>query len=719
MNAPDSTATTPLTIGEKFAVHYLLKRRLGMGRLGEVWLATDTRLDMPVALKFFEAYEHIPTLETASRKMMKLIHPHVVRVFDFADDGQRCAVVMEYLDGGSLARRLKEQENGCFEPAQIQDWVKQLWSALAELQQSGIVHGNINLANLGIAETGELKIMEAGFLDIRMAALTPEMTFSYLPCLTPQILTGKAPSQMDDSYAVGACVYEMLTGKPVFLGANLPQQIRDREITPVAQRRAEIGVGTQPVPQDWEEWIARALAKSPYDRPVAAEISEHLRNAPPVSTLTAEQAALAEKQASSPAARLSDIQAKIRTLPKQAWIGLGAAAALAVFYFTAWQPAQSALTKMEDEFRILRRKATTEEPATLAKLWADFQTTYEAPISFTARDTEMLTDASDYQLIQQKAADEQARLAKAEAQRLQDKREADIKKLTESLLAKVNVATEADNKDLPAATNLKQWQVLLTSMDESTERYKETGELPASFKVARKEVEEKIAYWTGEQKAEEAAYAGYQQKLSLELDRLKTVFADTTKGAGPKIEEINKVLAAFIVAPKGALDSHMGMIQQLQGWQTEWTGKMQSEAPPLPLPIKDLFANTPYKDLAEDKLMAVLAKVYDGYGLNPKEDLDRKKLHEAIVKQQKDSGGIITGQLALPDLAKAAIPVDKPVEEIDKFVTGLMAPVTKVSSGSSGSRRKKVPVEEPGFFNRTGSAIKGLFTKDSKTTKKK
>lgn len=700
-------SVTPLSPGVRFSEHYLLKRRLGMGRLGEVWLATDTRLDMPVALKFFEAYEHIPTLETAARKMMKLIHPHVVRVFDFADDGQRCAVVMEYLDGGSLARRLKEQENGCFEPAQIQDWVKQLWSALAELQQSGIVHGNINLANLGIAETGELKIMEAGFLDIRMAALTPEMTFSYLPCLTPQILTGKAPSQMDDSYAVGACVYEMLTGKPVFLGANLPQQIRDREITPVAQRRAEIGVGTQPVPQDWEEWIARALAKSPYDRPVAAEISEHLRNAPPVSTLTAEQAALAEKQASSPSARLSDIQAKIRTLPKQAWIGLGAAAALAVFYFTAWQPAQSALTKMEDEFRILRRKATTEEPATLAKLWADFQTTYEAPISFTARDTEMLTDASDYQLIQQKAADEQARLAKAEAQRLQDKRKADIKKLTESLLGKVASAQVSFNdKTILAAQNLKGWQAVLADLDQRTAPYKESDDLPASLKLAHKEVEEKIAYWTGEQQRQDAEYASYQQKLSNELDRIKTLIDDNNLGAGPKKLEIDKALAAFSTAPLSALDGHVAMISMLQGWSKDWAIKMEEAIPKVPLAIKDLFANTPYKDLAEDKLKALLPKLNKAYNIT-EADPDRTKLHQAIVDAQRASPqGLVDGKIRLEDLTKAELPTEIDEKGITSLISGLTKTVS--SSGSSGgSRRRKTPPPPPSLLDRAKNFFKG------------
>jgi serine/threonine protein kinase len=639
--------------------------------------------------------------------MMKLIHPHVVRVFDFADDGQRCAVVMEYLDGGSLARRLKEQENGCFEPAQIQDWVKQLWSALAELQQSGIVHGNINLANLGIAEAGELKIMEAGFLDIRMAALTPEMTFSYLPCLTPQILTGKAPSQMDDSYAVGACVYEMLTGKPVFLGANLPQQIREREITPVAQRRAEIGVGTQPVPQDWEEWIARALAKSPYDRPVAAEISEHLRTAPPVSTLTAEQAALAEKQASSPAARLSDIQAKIRTLPKQAWIGLGAAAALAVFYFTAWQPAQSALTKMEDEFRILRRKATTEEPATLAKLWADFQTTYEAPISFTARDTEMLTDASDYQLIQQKAADEQARLAKAEAQRLQDKRKADIKKLTESLLGKVASAQVSFNdKTILAAKNLKGWQAVLADLDQRTAPYKESDDLPASLKLAHKEVEEKIAYWTGEQQRQDAEYASYQQKLSNELDRIKTLIDDNNLGAGPKKLEIDKALAAFSTAPLSALDGHVAMISMIQGWSKDWAIKMEEAIPKVPLAIKDLFANTPYKDLAEDKLKALLPKLNKAYNIT-EADPDRTKLHQAIVDAQRASPqGLVDGKIRLEDLTKAELPTEIDEKGITSLISGLTKTVS--SSGSSGgSRRRKTPPPPPSLLDRAKNFFKG------------
>lgn len=276
----DLASPAPLSQGCLFADRYLLKRRLGLGRLGEVWQANDKRLEMEVALKFFDQPEHHARLESAARKCMKITHPHIVRVYDFHNDGTRYALVMEYLEGGSLARRLKEREAGCFEPAEIQQWVKQLWSGLAELHEQGLIHGNLNLANLGIAGSGELKMLECGFYEIRSASLNPEQTFSYLPCISPQVLNGKAPGPMDDSYAAGACIYELLTGKPPFLGGNLIQQIKEREITPVAIRRAEIGVGHQPVPQPWEDWISRCLAKSPYDRPTAEEMRNGLQSAP-------------------------------------------------------------------------------------------------------------------------------------------------------------------------------------------------------------------------------------------------------------------------------------------------------------------------------------------------------------------------------------------------------------------------------------------------------
>jgi serine/threonine protein kinase len=714
--------SSPLSPGAKFADRYILKRRLGLGRLGEVWLADDTRLEMDVSLKFFDAIENRELLETAARRCMKVMHPHIVRVYDFTGDDQRCALVMEYLEGGSLARKLKEQESGCFEPAAIQEWMKQLWSALAELHEQNLSHGNLNLANLGIAGTGELKILEAGFFDIRSAALNPDQTFSFLPCLTPQILSGKKPGPMDDSYAAGACAYELLTGKPVFLGANLPQQIQEREVTPVALRRAEIGVGVQPVPQEWEQWIARCLSKSAYDRPESREMRDTLRDAPPVNTITEEEAAAATRQANSPAAKLGAAKEKLCSLPQQAWIGLGAAAAAAVFYFVSWQPAQKALTEMDAAFDDLKRKTISESepPATLVIAWKEFQEKFDTPIAYSDEDAEMLDDAADFQIAQQKAADDAERARKAEAERLAEEREEKLEKLAKTLEDKVSAGLAAfSDKTVPASENLAGWQKILGDYDERLKDFKEGDDIPAAIKVLRKSIDEQIAVWTGEQKRQESDYASYLQKLSNSLDEATRIVSIPDKGASPKLTELESLIKALPVTPMTTQNSHTELLGKLTALQTDWKTKAMDEAPKEPLALAALFAGTAYANLPEDKLKALLPKVYQSLavGVEPKDDADRKKLHEAIIKKQTAAGGIPTGVLALEDLTKAEIPIPKDEKELTDFVTSLMPKSTSSAKKRYSSSKKKAEEEEPGFwrgvgngFSNAGKKVGGLFS---------
>lgn len=703
MDSAPSPASSPLAAGKKFASRYVLKRRLGLGRLGEVWLADDTRLEMDVALKFFDQSEHRAVLESVARKCMKVTHPHIVRVYDFTDDGSRCALVMEYLEGGSLARRLKERDAGCFEPAEVQDWIKQLWSGLAELHEQGLIHGNLNLANLGIAGTGELKILEAGFFEVRVATLNPEMTFSFLPCLTPQILSGKQPGQMDDSYAAGACVYELLTGKPVFLGGNLIQQIQEREATAVALRRAELGIGTQPVPEDWEQWIARSLGKSPYDRPASSEMRDQLRDAPPVSTVTAEQATASAKEAASPAARIASLSARLSRIPKQAWIGAATAAVLAVFYFTTWEPAKQALKAMETAFDELKIKTISEAepPEALVTQWKAFQTNFEAPIAFTELDKEMIEDADKFISAEQVKADDLRRKEQAIAEKKRLDEEKKRRDEAAAIVAKVAKAKgellTGDN--VIAAENLAIIAPLLKEL-------KEVKNNAAEVTAARLEVEKLEQEWIDIGNKQAASYASYLEKLSNTLDGLNPLLADPTKGASPKLKALTDVRGTLPVLPPTTQTGHVALLSKLDTLQKEWSEKALAEAPKVPLALKDLFAQTIYKDLSEDKLKALLEKVYSGYGIDPKEDADRTKLHQAILKQQQEAGGIVTGQLAAQDLTKAAIPVEATADELTKFAAGLIkAPVKK----PSGSRKKKAPVEEPNFGERMKQKMSNLF----------
>ncbi|MCB1212007.1 MAG: protein kinase, partial [Verrucomicrobiales bacterium] len=124
--------TYRLAAGQRvFGNRFVLERYLGQGGMGQVWLAQDTTMDQPRALKFV-----LPSLiaDSMARKRLRnearlgteLAHPRIVRVFDYIEEANGdplAAVVMEFVEGSVLSDLLAEKDNGFFEPAEINGWV--------------------------------------------------------------------------------------------------------------------------------------------------------------------------------------------------------------------------------------------------------------------------------------------------------------------------------------------------------------------------------------------------------------------------------------------------------------------------------------------------------------------------------------------------------------------------------------------------------------------
>lgn len=722
MSAENDTPPMPLAAGSTYAGRYKLKRRLGIGRLGEVWLAEDTRLEMEVAVKFFDAVENRRFLESAARKCMKIIHPHIVRIYDYLDEDGRCALVMEYLEGGSLTRRLKDKEEGCYEAHEIQPWVRQLWSALADLHEQKLDHGNLNLSNLGIAATGELKIMEAGFFNIRAIALNPEQTFSYLPCLTPQLLDDGQPGPEDDCYAAAACVYELLTGRPVFLGsANLPAQIRTQSPPPVAVRRAEIGVGQEAVPEAWEVWIAQSLSKNAAARPTAATLRDRLRRERTLGaagTTSREAAAPVQEMAAITTARSGGVAttrlpAMARSLPRQAWIGIGVAAALLIFALASWLPARRALQEMEDAFAAIRLKNGAEPPATMAALWADFQKRYDAPIPYTRVDSELLADAADFQFTMQEAADAEERARKLAEERAERERRDRQNKVVSAVAEMVEKARQEFDEKANAAENIDGWKQTLQSLINKAATLGSEEDLPVAVKQAKKDIEAEIARWTEEHETEMKLVSNALGRMNEAVESLKPLLQDAALPALAKKLQVEKVQAQFAGLADGVRQNQgvAALLTQLQGMQQQYATEATTATP---LDIRALFADTSYAGLTEAQLGSLLKKVYAGFNIDPAADPDRRQLQQAILSaQMKEDPARITGRLTPAQLQAVSIPLQMTPEELSALTPKEAQAVVK-----SATRRVKKVVEEekPGFWRGMTNKAKGLFTggKDEK-----
>ncbi|MDI1337966.1 MAG: PEGA domain-containing protein [Lacunisphaera sp.] len=292
------------TPGQKLFGRYTLKKILGRGGMGVVWLAEDGKLDTPVALKFLPEVvvldpKAMDELKREAKRNLQITHAHIVRIYDFVDDPGSAAIAMEFVDGHTLSKLGVERPDGVFTPEELKPWLAQLCDALAYAHEKAkIVHRDLKPANLMVGRDGDLKVTDFGIArsiaDSVSRVSANAGTSGSPPYMSPQQLNGLAPKVTDDIYAVGATLYELLTGKPPFHSGGMAAIIHQiQHVVPpsVTERRQELGNGGASIPAAWESTIAACLAKEPQDRPQSMrEFAARLDGAPALKVARAEPA---------------------------------------------------------------------------------------------------------------------------------------------------------------------------------------------------------------------------------------------------------------------------------------------------------------------------------------------------------------------------------------------------------------------------------------------
>lgn len=263
---------------------YRVVRELGRGGMGVVMLAQDTALDIPVAVKVVpetvvKDTESVSDLRKEVLRGMALAHPGIVRTHNFDRDESGAGIIMEYVDGETLTDLKQKQPGGCFNPEQILPWVEQLCAVLDYAHgDAHIVHRDLKPRNIMLTQAGRVKVADFGIAAILSDSMSRHSmegrvsgTLSYM---SPQQVEGKRPSHLDDIHALGATVYELLTGKPPFFRGNqasIFQQVLAVIPPSIMERREDLEVMGKPaIPKLWEATVAACLAKDPAMRPQSA-----------------------------------------------------------------------------------------------------------------------------------------------------------------------------------------------------------------------------------------------------------------------------------------------------------------------------------------------------------------------------------------------------------------------------------------------------------------
>jgi serine/threonine protein kinase len=275
--------------GQKILNRYTFVRILGRGGMGVVWLARDDELEREVALKFLpELVVHdravLEELKHETRRSLALTHHNIVRIYDFAQDGECACISMEYVDGATLSSLRVDRPDKVFEVEELGPLLQQVCDALQYAHaQARIVHRDLKPSNLMVNAKGDVKVADFGIarsLTDSVSMLTMSRgTSGTLVYMSPQQLDGEHASELDDIYSLGATVYELLTGKPPFYSGQIDRLVREKIPPTMARRRSDLGVTSKTsIPQHWEETIAACLAKDPSHRPPsAAAVAEQLR----------------------------------------------------------------------------------------------------------------------------------------------------------------------------------------------------------------------------------------------------------------------------------------------------------------------------------------------------------------------------------------------------------------------------------------------------------
>ncbi|MEO5576283.1 MAG: serine/threonine-protein kinase [Gaiellaceae bacterium] len=258
---------------------YVLERRLGRGGMAEVMLAHDTTLDRPVAVKLLsdalgDDRELRERFLREGRFAARLSHPNVVAVYDTGEEAGRQYIVMECVDGATLAEEL--QRRGALAPAEVVELGRQACAGLEHAHERGLVHRDVKPQNLLLGSDGTLKVADFGIARAGTGSATLTQSGTLLGTaayMAPEVVRGEPATIAADVYSLGAVLYELLTGRPPRHATTIADLAADEPVLRPSER-------VRGVPPHLERAIVRALDPDPALRPASARELAHELEAP-------------------------------------------------------------------------------------------------------------------------------------------------------------------------------------------------------------------------------------------------------------------------------------------------------------------------------------------------------------------------------------------------------------------------------------------------------
>ncbi|MDW3176780.1 MAG: Stk1 family PASTA domain-containing Ser/Thr kinase [Acidimicrobiia bacterium] len=274
---------------EVLAGRYELHRQLATGGSADVFLARDQLLNRPVAVKVLNATlsedeAFVERLRREAQLVASLNHQNIVGVFDQGEQDGAPFIVMEYVNGRSLAEILRSE--GRLHPDRAATIAVDVAAALDAAHRQGMVHMDVKPGNVLVTAEGQVKLADFGIAkalnegaetDLTAEGGTVMGTATYL---SPEQAQGQKVGPRSDVYSLAVVLYEMMTGRPPFIG-DTPVEIARKHVEEAPQAPRRLGVD---IAQSLEAITLKGLAKSPVNRypsvrDFAADLKRYLAGA--------------------------------------------------------------------------------------------------------------------------------------------------------------------------------------------------------------------------------------------------------------------------------------------------------------------------------------------------------------------------------------------------------------------------------------------------------
>ena len=284
-------------INDRYEIH----KRIGRGGMADVFSARDLLLDRQVAVKvlfpeFATDANFVERFRREAQSAASLSHPNIVNVYDWGKYEGTYFIVMEEVQGRTLAEILATNKQ--LTSKQAAEIASEVAAALGFAHDNHVAHRDIKPANILIGSNGQVKVADFGIARALNAPTESNLTqvgsvMGTATYFSPEQAQGAQPDPRSDLYSLGIVMYEMVAGRPPFTGEN-PVSIAYKQVHDAPQPLVQI---VADVPRSFEAIVAKLLAKDPKLRyPSAAALRDDLRrfrNDEPVQALAAAKGAQA------------------------------------------------------------------------------------------------------------------------------------------------------------------------------------------------------------------------------------------------------------------------------------------------------------------------------------------------------------------------------------------------------------------------------------------